>query len=160
MGVTLTDGSESKAMNSSEESDFLQDKRSIWEKESWQLQPGVGSSGLWREPGKTTRRSCGWLKSIKCRQCNRHDDGYFHTHHLIVHIKADLFSQWVNMLLTLLLQRMQTKAQTTVESTQLESHPWLLPPHIVVFPLCQRTFPSTCHKNQSSPWSPQASEKG
>lgn len=133
MGVTLTDGRESKAMNSSEESDFLQGKWSMWEKESWQLQPGVGPLGLRREPGKTTQGSCSWLRSIKCRQCNRYDDGYFHTHHLIVHIKADLFSQRVNMLLTLLLQRTQTKAQSTVKTTQLESHPWLPPPILLFF---------------------------
>lgn len=62
--VIWTDGSKSKAMTSSGENDFLEAKLSIWEKECWQLQPGMGSLGLWREPSETTQRSGSWPQTL------------------------------------------------------------------------------------------------
>ena len=43
-------------------------------KEEWQFQPGMGSLGLWREPGTPTQRFCSQPRSIRCVECTR-DDG-------------------------------------------------------------------------------------
>lgn len=64
MGVIWTYGSKSKAMNSSGENDFLEAKLSICKKESWQIQPGIGSLGLRRETTETTQQSCSWPQTL------------------------------------------------------------------------------------------------
>lgn len=99
MDAILTDGSKSKAMNNSEENIFLEDKWFIWEKESWQPQSGIGSLRLWKEPSKTTQRSCSWPQNITCMQGNQ----FKNTHYLICLHRSRFVLTGINMLLTLLL---------------------------------------------------------
>lgn len=102
MDVILTGGSKSKAIDCSEENDFLEDGKSVWEKESWQLQPGMGLLGLWREPRKPPRGPATDPKALNVCSVTGVMMGIFIPTISFVHVEAHLFTRKVNMFLPLL----------------------------------------------------------